>query len=87
MRLLEDVPGSLEVRGEVLFPKSRFVEFNQQREEAGLPTYANPRNTAAGSVRQLDPQVTAARALDIFVYSLGFAEAPCRTLTGKRLTT
>ncbi len=76
LRLLEDVPGSLEVRGEVLFPKSRFVEFNQQREEAGLPTYANPRNTAAGSVRQLDPQVTAARALDIFVYSLGYADAP-----------
>ena len=70
------VPGRLEVRGEVLFPKSRFVEFNRQREKAGLTTYANPRNTAAGSVRQLDPRVTDARRLDIFVYSLGYAEAP-----------
>ena len=70
------VPGRLEVRGEVLFPKSRFVEFNRQRERAGLPTYANPRNTAAGSIRQLDSRVTDARRLDIFVYSLGYAEAP-----------
>ena len=76
LRLLEDVPGRLEVRGEVLFPKSRFVEMNREREEAGLPTYANPRNTAAGSVRQLDPRVTASRGLDIFVYSLGYADAP-----------
>ena len=70
------VPGRFEVRGEVLFPKSRFVEFNRQREKAGLHTYANPRNTAAGSVRQLDPRITAARGLDIFVYSLGYADAP-----------
>ncbi len=76
LRLLDDVSGRLEVRGEVLFPKSRFAEFNRERAEAGLPTYANPRNTAAGSVRQLDPRVTAARGLDIFVYSLGYAEAP-----------
>ena len=76
LRLLEDVPGRIEVRGEVLFPKSRFAELNREREEAGLPTYANPRNTAAGSVRQLDPRVTAARGLDIFVYSLGYADAP-----------
>ena len=70
------VPGRLEVRGEVLFPKSRFAELNREREEAGQPTYANPRNTAAGSVRQLDPRVTAARGLDIFAYSLGYADAP-----------
>ena len=76
LRLLEDVPGRVEVRGEVLFPKSRFAELNREREEAGLPTYANPRNTAAGSVRQLDPRVTASRGLDIFVYSLGYADAP-----------
>ena len=76
LRLLDDMPGRLEVRGEVLFPKSRFTEFNRERAEAGLPTYANPRNTAAGSVRQLDPRVTAARGLDIFVYSLGYADAP-----------
>ena len=76
LRLLDDLPGRLEVRGEVLFPKSRFAELNREREEAGLPTYANPRNTAAGSVRQLDPRVTASRGLDIFVYSLGYADAP-----------
>ncbi len=76
LRLLEEVPGRLEVRGEVLFPKSRFAELNREREEAGQPTYANPRNTAAGSVRQLDPRVTASRGLDIFVYSLGHADAP-----------
>ena len=70
------VPGRLEVRGEVLFPKSRFTKLNRERAEAGLPTYANPRNTAAGSVRQLDPRVTASRGLDIFVYSLGYADAP-----------
>ncbi len=76
LRLLEDVPGRLEVRGEVLFPRPRFDELNREREEAGLPTYANPRNTAAGSVRQLDPRITASRGLDIFVYSLGHADAP-----------
>jgi len=76
LRLLEEVPGRLEVRGEVLFPKSRFAELNREREEAGQPTYANPRNTAAGSVRQLDPRITASRGLDIFVYSLGHADAP-----------
>ena len=76
LRLLDDMPARLEVRGEVLFPKSRFTELNRERAEAGLPTYANPRNTAAGSIRQLDPRVTAARGLDIFVYSLGYADAP-----------
>ncbi len=76
LRLLGDVPGRIEVRGEVLFPKSRFDRLNEERAEAGLPTYANPRNTAAGSVRQLDPRITAARGLDIFVYSLGYADAP-----------
>ena len=70
------VPGRLEVRGEVLFPKSRFAELNREREEAGLPTYANPRNTAAGSMRQLDPRITAARGLDIFVYRFEYADAP-----------
>ena len=75
-RLLCNVPGTLEVRGEVLFPKSAFHRFNEERAEAGLPTYANPRNTAAGSVRQLDPRETAKRPLDIFVYSLGYADGP-----------
>ena len=85
LRLLDDVPGRIEVRGEVLFPKSRFAELNREREEAGLPTYANPRNTAAGSVRQLDPRITASRGLDIFVYSLGYADAPMKDTHWKTL--
>ena len=74
LRVLGDAPGRFEVRGEVLFPKSAFQRFNEERVAEGLPPYANPRNTAAGSVRQLDPQMTAARPLDIFVYGLGYAE-------------
>ncbi len=76
LRLLtDDPPALLEVRGEVYFPKSRFTRFNEERQERGEPTYANPRNTAAGSLRQLDPKATAARPLDIFVYSLGHVDA------------
>ena len=67
-------PSLLEVRGEVYFPKSKFHEFNAQREADGLPTYVNPRNTAAGSLRQLDPAATNERPLDIFVYSIGYSE-------------
>ena len=69
-----DYPDLLEVRGEVYFPKSRFDEFNAKREAEGLPTYVNPRNTASGSLRQLDPRMTAERPLDIFAYSIGFSE-------------
>ena len=67
-------PARFEVRGEVFFPKSAFATFNEQRAEQGLDTYANPRNTAAGSLRQLDPRMTAERPLDIFIYGLGYAE-------------
>ena len=75
LRLLsEDVPQRLEVRGEVYFPKSLFAKFNEARAARGEQTYANPRNTAAGSLRQLDPRSTAERPLDIFIYSLGYAE-------------
>ena len=69
-----EVPAVLEVRGEVIFPKSKFEEFNRLREAQGLPTYVNPRNTASGSLRQLDPQMTAERPLDIFIYSVGYRE-------------
>ena len=68
----DNLPTLLEVRGEVYFPKSKFLRFNAQREADGLPTYVNPRNTAAGSLRQLDPKATAERPLDIFVYSIGY---------------
>ena len=69
-----DLPDVLEVRGEVYFPKSKFEEFNAAREAEGLPTYVNPRNTAAGSLRQIDPAMTAQRPLDIFAYSVGYHE-------------
>ncbi len=74
LRLLcDDAPRRLEVRGEVYFPKSLFAKFNEARAAKGEQTYANPRNTAAGSLRQLDPRSTAERPLDIFIYSLGYA--------------
>ncbi len=67
-------PRLLEVRGEVYMPRDRFEELNRQRDEAGEKPFANPRNAAAGSVRQLDPSITAARPLSIFVYGLGDVE-------------
>lgn len=70
LRLIKEVPGRLEVRGEVFMTKEEFARINAEREEAGLPLFANPRNAAAGSLRQLDPKVTASRALDIYVYYL-----------------
>ena len=66
--------GVLEVRGEVYMPRREFERLNRQREAAGEALFANPRNAAAGSLRQLDPKVTAQRALDIFVYGLGARE-------------
>ena len=74
LRVPAAAPTRFEVRGEVIFPKSAFEAFNEQRIADGLPPYAHPRNTAAGSVRQLDPRTTAERPLDIYVYTLGYAE-------------
>lgn len=68
LRLKE--PVSLEVRGEVYMPKKSFLKLNEMREQNGEPLFANPRNAAAGSLRQLDPKVTATRNLDIFVFNL-----------------
>ena len=76
LRVMGEAPERFEARGEVLFPRSAFARFNEEREAAGLPAYANPRNTAAGSVRQLDPRETAKRPLDIFVYGLGHTSGP-----------
>lgn len=73
LRLREAIP-AVEVRGEVFMPKDAFIKLNDAREEAGEPLFANPRNAAAGSLRQLDPGVTAARQLSIFVYALGVVE-------------
>ncbi len=69
-----NLPRRFEVRGEVYFPKSGFLKLNEERIAQGEAPYANPRNTAAGSLRQLDPRITASRPLAIFVYALGYAE-------------
>ena len=64
-------PAHFEVRGEVFINKRDFVRMNQEREKAGEPTFVNPRNCAAGSLRQLDPRMTAQRPLSIFFYEVG----------------
>jgi DNA ligase (NAD+) len=71
---IEDAPPLLEVRGEIYMPLAAFAKLNEERAAAGEPTYANPRNTAAGSIRQLDPQLTASRPLSIWCYSVGALE-------------
>jgi DNA ligase (NAD+) len=70
----KDAPSRFEVRGEVYMPKAGFQKLNKERENEGQPLFANPRNAAAGSVRQLDPRITAKRNLDIYIYMLGYAE-------------
>lgn len=67
---LVGAPGAIVVRGEVYMPVNDFVRLNESREEDGLPPFANPRNAAAGSLRQIDPAVTAARPLACFVYQV-----------------
>ncbi len=70
----KEAPPRFEVRGEVFLPKAGFHKLNEERAKEGLPLFANPRNAAAGSVRQLDPRITAKRPLDIYIYMLGYAE-------------
>src|SRR3954452_8453372 len=70
----DDLPRVLEVRGEVFFPVARFEELNAALVEAGKVPYANPRNTAAGSLRQKDPRITASRALSMVVHGVGKVE-------------
>ena len=67
-------PRRLEVRGEIYLPRAAFDRLNEERVAQGEPPYANPRNTAAGSLRQIDPSATASRPLDLFVYGIGYAE-------------
>jgi DNA ligase (NAD+) len=67
----KSVPDLIEVRGEVFFPIAQFNEMNEALEEAGKPLFANPRNGAAGSLRQKDPRVTASRPLDVVVHGIG----------------
>ncbi len=66
--------GTLEVRGEVYMPRSSFERVNMEREEKGEPKFANPRNAAAGSLRQLDPKIAATRGLDIFIFNLQYCD-------------
>ena len=76
LRTIATIPGRLtepttaDVRGEVFMPKAEFLRINTEREEAGLPLYANPRNSGAGSLRQKDPAVTASRLLSAWAYQL-----------------
>jgi len=69
-----DFPQRLEVRGEIYFPKKAFDAFNEERVVEGLPPYMNPRNSASGSLRQLDSRETAKRPLDVWIYAIGWAE-------------
>ncbi|MCI8525237.1 MAG: NAD-dependent DNA ligase LigA [Oscillospiraceae bacterium] len=71
---IENAPTRLIVRGEVFMPRGVFEALNRQREAAGENLFANPRNAAAGSLRQLDPKIAAARQLDILVFNLQLAE-------------
>lgn len=73
LRLPDSLP-RLIVRGEVFMPKSVFHRLNEERELNGQPLFANPRNAAAGSVRQLDPKIAAARQLDILVFNIQYAQ-------------
>jgi len=71
---LENAPERLIVRGEVFMPKKQFAALNQQQEDDGKPLFANPRNAAAGSLRQLDPRVAAKRGLDIYVFNMQLSD-------------
>ena len=69
-----DPPPVVEVRGEVYLPLAAFARLNEQRIADGLPAFVNPRNSAAGSIRQLDPRLAASRPLDVWCYAVGYAE-------------
>ncbi len=68
------IPQRIEVRGEVLMEKDEFLALNEEREKEGLPPFANPRNAAAGSLRQLDPNITAQRKLTFYAWGVGYVE-------------
>ena len=70
----QTVPNRIEIRGEIYFPIKAFEELNDQLEEQGKPRFANPRNAAAGSLRQKDPKVSAGRPLSLIVHGIGFSD-------------
>ena len=74
LQSVESAPPRMEVRGEVYFPRDSFARLNEERSKRGEQMFANPRNAAAGSLRQLDPSVTAGRRLAIWIYQLGWVE-------------
>ncbi|MCK4331973.1 MAG: NAD-dependent DNA ligase LigA, partial [Thermoplasmatales archaeon] len=74
LRLREKTLKNVEVRGEVYFPLKSFRKYNRKQAEKGEAVFANPRNAAAGSLRQLDPKIVASRPLDIFIYTISFSE-------------
>ena len=71
---LENAPARLIVRGEVFMPKKSFHKLNERQEAEGKPLFANPRNAAAGSLRQLDPKIAASRGLDIYIFNIQLIE-------------
>jgi DNA ligase (NAD+) len=74
LRLRSGAPPVVEVRGEVYLPLAAFARLNEARAAEGLPTFVNPRNSAAGSIRQLDPAVAASRPLNLWIYGVGYRE-------------
>ena len=88
VRTIRDIPhvlkggpkGAIEIRGEVYLPRKEFERTNKEREEAGEPRFANPRNAASGAIRQIDPQQVKKRGLRAFLYQLVGADVrPART--------
>ena len=82
---IENAPPRLIVRGEVYMPKKSFEKLNARQEEEGKPLFANPRNAAAGSLRQLDPKVCASRELDIYIFNIQLADGVDFTTHGETL--
>jgi DNA ligase (NAD+) len=70
------IPAKLEIRGEIFMPNTAFAAMNEERDEAGLPTFANPRNATAGTLKQLDPKIVATRPLAFLAHGLGAYEGP-----------